>query len=136
MPPTLPLVSVVYAAILALLGGALTVAVIVQRTRHAVATGDGGVAGLAQAIRAQANFAEQAPMAIIAIACAELAGASPLLVNALGVVLVVARLASAYALSRSLTVVTPLRQAGAALTGLVVAVAAIRVLLAAAGVAL
>ena len=128
--------TAVYAALLALLGCTLTVAVIVQRTRHVVAMGDGGVPSLAQAIRAQANFAEQAPMALIAIACAELAGASALLVNALGIVLVIARLASAVALSRSLTVVTPLRQAGAALTGLVVAVAAVRVLLAAAGVAL
>jgi uncharacterized membrane protein YecN with MAPEG domain len=133
MPTAIPLVTAVYTAVLALLGGMLTVNVIVNRVRNKVDTGDGGVAIMAQAIRAHANFAEQAPMAVIVIAFAETAGTRPLLVNILGSALVVARLASARALSRSLTV-TPLRQVGAVLTGLVVAAAAIAILLAAAGI--
>jgi uncharacterized membrane protein YecN with MAPEG domain len=133
MPTAIPFVTAVYAAVLALLGGLLTVNVIVNRVRNKVDAGDGGVAIMAQAIRAHANFAEQAPMAVIVIAFAEAAGMHPLFVNILGGALVVARLASAYALNRSLTV-TPLRQVGAVLTGLVVAAASIAILLAAVGV--
>ena len=133
MPTAIPFVTAVYAAVLALVGGLLTVNVIVNRVRNKVDTSDGGVAIMAQAIRAHANFAEQAPMAVIVIAFAEVAGMHPLFVNILGGALVVARLASAYALNRSLTV-TPLRQVGAVLTGLVVAAASIAILLAAAGV--
>jgi len=132
MPTAIPLVTAVYAAILALLGGVLTINVIVNRVRNKVDTGDGGVATMAQAIRSHANFAEQAPMAVIVLGFAELAGTRPLFVNILGVALVVARLAAAYALNRSLTV-TPLRQLGATLTGLVVAATSVAILLAAAG---
>jgi len=133
MPNSLPLVTAVYAAILALLGAVLTVNVIVNRVRHKVDSGDGGVPAMTRAIRAHANFAEQAPMAVIVIAFVEAAGAGALFVNLLGGALVVARLASAGTLNRSLGV-TRLRQIGASLTGLVVAAASIAILLAAVGV--
>jgi len=121
-----------YVAVIGLLGAALTVNAIVQRVRSGVNAGDGGVAALARAIRAHANFAEQAPLALIVIAFVELAGQRSLVVNVLGVALVVARLASAYALNRSLDQ-SPLRQFGGGVTILVVAIASIAILLAMAG---
>lgn len=57
MNATVPSISI-YAALLALLAPALTVNVILNRVRSGVASGDGGVSGLARAIRAHANFTE------------------------------------------------------------------------------
>ncbi|MFZ0116267.1 MAG: MAPEG family protein, partial [Xanthobacteraceae bacterium] len=66
MNTTVPSITAFYAALLGLLGAALT-NVIVNRVRSKVDAGDGGVAKLAQAVRAHANFAEQAPLALIVI---------------------------------------------------------------------
>ena len=44
--------------------------VILNRVSSGVESGDGGVARLMQAMRAHANFTEQAPIALIVIACA------------------------------------------------------------------
>src|ERR1700688_4493597 len=111
MTTIIPTISALYAALLGLLGAALTVNVIVNRVRSGVDTSDGGVAKLAQAIRAHTNFVEQAPLALIVLGLAEVSGARVLVVNTLGVALIAARLASAYALSRSLAQ-SPLRQFG------------------------
>jgi uncharacterized protein len=124
-----PLISAVYVAILGFLGVVLTINVIVNRVHHKVDAGDGGVARLAQAIRAHANFVEQAPLALIVIAFAEASGAPTLIVHVLGVALVAARLASAYALNRSLGQ-SPLRQFGGGLSILVVVVGAAAILVA------
>ena len=70
MNVTVPSITAFYAALLGLLGAGLTVNVIVNRVRSKVDAGDGGVAKLAQAIRAHANFAEQAPLALIVLALA------------------------------------------------------------------
>ena len=67
MMATLPSTAALCAAILGLLGAALTINVIVNRVKTKVDTGDGGIAALAQAIRAQGNFVEQAPLALIVI---------------------------------------------------------------------
>jgi uncharacterized membrane protein YecN with MAPEG domain len=114
MTATMPMTTAIYAAILGLLGAALTINVIVNRVRHKVTAGDGGVAGMAQAIRAHGNFIEQAPLALLLIAFAEAAGARPLVVNVLGAATVLGRLASAYALNRTLGL-TLARQVGATL---------------------
>ncbi|MFZ0116190.1 MAG: MAPEG family protein, partial [Xanthobacteraceae bacterium] len=106
--------------------------VIVNRVRSKVDAGDGGVAKLAQAVRAHANFAEQAPLALIVIGLAEMLGARPLVVQILGVALVLARLASAIGLNRTLGQ-SPPRQLGASVTALVVIAASIAILLALAG---
>jgi uncharacterized protein len=90
------------------------------------------VAVLAQAIRAHANFVEQAPLALIVIAFAEALGARLLVVQALGVALVAARLASAYALNRSLAQ-SPLRQFCGGLSVLIITAASVVPLLAVAG---
>ena len=133
MNPILSLATAPYAALLGLLGAALTANVIVNRVRSGVDAGDGGVANLAQAIRAQGNFVEQAPLALIVLALAEASGARPLVVHVLGVALIAARLASAYALNRSLTQ-SPLRQFGGGVSVLLLAAASVAFLLAWSGV--
>lgn len=132
MNATIPMNTALYAAILGLLAAALTVNVILNRVRAGVAAGDGGVAKLAQAIRAHANFTEQAPIALIVIVLAEASGARPVAVHVLGVALLAARFASAYALNNSLGQ-SPLRQFGGGLSVLIVAAASVVTLLAFAG---
>jgi uncharacterized membrane protein YecN with MAPEG domain len=128
-----PTITALYAALLGLLGAALTINVIVNRVRSKVDIGDGGVARLAQAIRAHANFAEQAPIALIIIGLAEVLGTRALIVHVFGVVLVLARLASAAGLNRTLGQ-SPPRQLGASGTILVLIAASVAVLLALAGI--
>jgi uncharacterized membrane protein YecN with MAPEG domain len=132
MISTVPIVAL-YAGILGLLAAALTLNVILNRVRSGVESGDGGVASLAQALRAHGNFVEQAPIALILIACAEAGGARPLVVNILGVALLVARFASAWALNKTIRQ-SPLRQFSGGLSDLLLIAASIVVLLAAAGV--
>jgi uncharacterized membrane protein YecN with MAPEG domain len=129
MNATFPMVTALYAAILGLLGAALTVNVIIHRTKSRVDAGDGGIAKLSQAIRAQANFIEQAPLALIVIALAEGAGARALVVQTLGIALLASRLASAYALNRTLGQ-SPLRQFGGGTSVLVLVAASVVLLLA------
>ena len=127
-----PFISALYVAVLGFLGTALTINVIVNRVHYKVAAGDGGVAKLAQAIRAHANFVEQAPLALIIIAFAEASGTNTRVVHILGMALVTARLASAYALNRSLTQ-SPLRQFGAGISILVIVAGAAAILAARGG---
>jgi uncharacterized membrane protein YecN with MAPEG domain len=119
-----PLLSSVYAAIFGLLAALLTVRVIMGRVRTGIQSGDGGDASLGQAIRAHANFAEQVPLALLLIVLVETTGAAPVAVHIFGIVLIVARSINAWGLSHSLGPTTP-RQAGAALTILVVAAASL-----------
>jgi uncharacterized protein len=121
-----------YAALLGLLGAVLTINVILNRVRTRVDAGDGGVPALAQAIRAQGNFVEQAPLALIVIALAEVAGARALVVHVLSGALIAARLASAYALNRTLAQ-SPLRQFGGGMSVLILAAASVVLLLALGG---
>jgi hypothetical protein len=133
MSAILSLNTALYAALLGLLGAALTLNVIVNRVRSRVDAGDGGVPALAQAIRAHANFAEQAPIGLILLGLAEVSGARMLVVNVLGVALIAARLASAYALNRTLAQ-SPGRQFGGGMSVLILAAASVALLLALGGV--
>src|SRR4029077_20641151 len=98
--------------------------------RLRVAAGDGGKPQMAQAIRAHANFAEHVPLALLLIAGTELSGYRPWVVVALGGVLLLARLLSAFGLNRSLSDTRP-RTMGAGLTILVTAAASLLILWAA-----
>ncbi len=133
MTTAFPLVTAIYAAVLGILGAALTANVIVSRVRAGVDAGDGGIAALARALRAHGNFVEQAPLALILLVLAEGMGVRPLVLNIFGVALVASRLGSAIALSRSLGQ-SPLRQFGGGLAIIVLAAASIAILLAWAGV--
>jgi hypothetical protein len=132
-PMMIPATTAFFAAILGLLAAALTTNVIVHRARNRVDSGDGGVPALAQAIRAQGNFVEQAPITLIVLAAAEAAGARALVVIILGVALLLARFASAYALNRSLGQ-SPLRQFSGGLSILLLAACSAAALLALAGI--
>jgi uncharacterized membrane protein YecN with MAPEG domain len=130
---SVPLIVTPYAAVLGLLGAALTVNVIVNRVKSGVAAGDGGAPKLAQAIRAHGNFIEQAPLALIVLVLAEEAGARPLAINLLGVLLVVSRIVNAAALNRTLAN-TRMRVAGGGLGIVTLTGASIVALLAMAGI--
>jgi uncharacterized membrane protein YecN with MAPEG domain len=84
-------------------------------------------------IRAHANFAQHAPLAVLLIGFAESIGTSRIFIHALGAVLVVARLLSAQGL---LSAEGPTfgRQSGAALTVLVLLAASVLILLHEAGI--
>jgi len=85
------IVTTLTACILTALFIHLSFAVIRLRRHHRVGLGSGGVDELERAIRAQGNFAEYVPIALILLACLELNGA-PLWVTAiLGIALVTGR---------------------------------------------
>jgi uncharacterized membrane protein YecN with MAPEG domain len=69
-----PFYTAIYTAILGLLAALLTVNVIVNRVRAKVDVADGGVAALAQAIRAHGNLAEHGPLAVLLIGFVEAFG--------------------------------------------------------------
>jgi uncharacterized membrane protein YecN with MAPEG domain len=127
-----PFYTAIYTAILGLLAALLTVNVIVNRVRAKVDFGDGGVAALAQAVRAQGNFAEHTPLALLLIGLVEAFGYRSALVNGLAVVLLLARLLSAWGLNSSLKQSFG-RQSGAGLTILVTVISAALILYAASG---
>jgi uncharacterized protein len=133
MTPTIPLITAVVAAILGLLSALLTTNVIINRVRTGITAGDGGAASLAQAIRAHGNFVEQAPLTLILLGLAETIGGRPLVVTILGVLLIAARLSSAYGLNRSLGA-SGARQFAGGLSVVLPAVISIAILLALAGV--
>ena len=90
----------------------LSVLVTRQRRRHRIEVGDGGVPALAQAMRAFGNAAEHVPAALAGLAILALAGAPPLLIHPIGLVLFVGRVLHGFGLSRS-TDATWVRAAGA-----------------------
>lgn len=127
MTQMFPYATAIYAAVLGLLGAILTVNVIVNRAKHNVLQGDGGVPALTQAIRAHCNFAEQVPLALIVVGLAEAFGYRSMIIHGLGVVLLVGRLLSAWGLATTMTLSFG-RQAGATLTVIVVVVASVLIL--------
>jgi uncharacterized protein len=133
MTPNLPNVTALYAAVLGLLAAFLTVRVIVTRVRLKVDAGDGGNPTMQQAIRAHANLTEHVPIALILIALAEAGGARPLAIHVLGAALVVARVASAWGLSHTLSLNGAGRKMGAGLTVLLITAASLLILARSAG---
>jgi uncharacterized protein len=125
---TPPVITAGYAALVGLLAAFLTVRVIINRGRFKVDTGDGGQAHLAQSIRAHGNLTEHAPIALLLIGFAEMLQAPTLAVMGLGGAMLLARLASAWGLSRSLHMESKARQSGAGLTVLVLVLTALLVL--------
>jgi uncharacterized membrane protein YecN with MAPEG domain len=92
-------VTPLYAAVLALWFVILSLRVVQNRKSAKVHLGDGGNTLLQRAIRAQANFAEYVPLALILLALLELSRFSIYLLHAIGIALVVARLMHGYALA-------------------------------------
>ncbi len=95
----LPVHTMQYAAILALIFVALSLWVSMGRAKLRVHHGDGGHAALNRRIRAHANFAEYVPFALLLIGLDEMAGAGGTTVQALLAVLVAARLAHPFGMT-------------------------------------
>ena len=79
----------------------LSVLVTRQRRKHRVGLGDGGVPALTQAIRAFGNATEYIPTALIGLGILAFAGAPPLMIHPLGLLLFAGRVLHAIGLSRS-----------------------------------
>jgi uncharacterized membrane protein YecN with MAPEG domain len=128
MIPIFPIITATYTALLGLLGAALTINVIRNRTKHNVDIGDGGLPPMTKAIRAHGNFAEQTPLAVVLIAFVEALGYRAPVVYGLAAVFLFARLSSAYGLLNSLSQLSTPRRAGAGLTNLVTALSSLLIL--------
>lgn len=101
--PALSLTIVpVYAAILAILYLALTVAVIRNRYRLKVSLGDGGDKSLTRKIRGHGNFAEYVPLSLLLLAFAEIGGAGAAVIHLGGAMLLAGRLLHGYAMALTL----------------------------------
>ncbi|WP_341705846.1 MAPEG family protein [Ferrovibrio sp.] len=70
-------VTPLYAALCAILLVMLSLRVVRYRRRHLVSLGDGGHADLQQAIRAQANLTEYAPMGLLLLLLLEVSHQAP-----------------------------------------------------------
>jgi len=93
-------ITPLYAGILAILFLVLSLRVVALRG-HGASLGDGGNPILLRRIRGHGNFAEYVPLILLMMAMLELSHYSVYLLHAFGVILVVARLLHAYALSFS-----------------------------------
>ena len=94
-------ITAIYAALLALLLIVLSFRVIFVRMSEKVSLGDGGKKVLEQRIRAQANFVEYAPMALILVGLLESLHAPAWSLHALGATLVVGRALHGYGLTQT-----------------------------------
>lgn len=95
------MITGLYAALCALLILALSLRIVRLRTHHKIGLGDGGVAELGCAIRAQANAVEYVPILMIMLLIIENNGATAFAVHAYGATLLLARLLHAFGLSSS-----------------------------------
>lgn len=114
-------IVLLYAGALALLLVALSLNVVRLRWKHRVGIGTGNVEELECAARAQANFAEYVPLALLVLALLEASGLAGWSVHALGLALLVGRLLHAVGLSGS-SGPSRARQIGILLTWLVLVV--------------
>jgi len=93
--------SSIYIGLAALLLVVLSLRIIQLRYRYKAEIGDGGVPELQRAIRAQANFIEYVPIALLLILMADLVGHQKWVVHLLGILLLIGRLAHAYGFTTS-----------------------------------
>ena len=115
-------VTPLYAGILTLWFALLSVRV--MNLRRGIPFGDNADVGITRIVRAQANFAEYVPLALLLMGFLEVTRYSIYLLHALGVILVVARLLHGLALSFGWQVRFG-RVTGAALTLIVLLIEAV-----------
>ncbi|MBE1282693.1 MAG: hypothetical protein GJ676_05215 [Rhodobacteraceae bacterium] len=108
-------VTALYAGLIALLFVVLSIRVILFRRTLGASVGDIGDKNMLKAIRTQANCAEYAPFALLLMAILELQDGASWALHALGLMLLVGRLAHAYGFGRTPQII-PLRQVGMVLT--------------------
>ena len=94
-------ITAVYVSLVGLLLIFLSSRVVRWRRELSVGLGDGGEESLLRAQRAQANFIEYVPIALLLLAVAESQGLTGWLLHTSGVILVLARLLHAWGLSKS-----------------------------------
>lgn len=118
-------ITALYGAACGVILVALSLLITLERGRHRVEIGDGGHARLARLMRAQANFAEYVPLALLLILLVEASGWPAWVVHALGIVLVASRITHPVAFVRRVGA-SPGRAAGTAGTwGVILAAAAL-----------
>jgi uncharacterized protein len=115
-------VTPLYAGLLTLLFVLLSVRVVNLR-RKGIIFGDNGDIGVIRIVRAQGNFAEYVPLALMMMGFLELTRYSIYLLHALGIMLLIARLFHGFALSFGWQIRFG-RVAGAALTFVVLLIEA------------
>ena len=93
--PYLPVTSV-WIAVFAIALFLLSFPIALHRKRARTSLGDGGDAALQRRIRAQGNFTEYVPMALLVIGAVEASGFEPWIVWALGGVMALGRLLHAW----------------------------------------
>lgn len=92
--------TTLWAALLAPVCLWLSLRVIGERRRARVAIGTGGDAALQRAVRAQANFAEYVPFALLLLVLAEAGGTPGWVIHPLGAALLVGRIAHGWGIAR------------------------------------
>lgn len=92
--------TALWAALLAPLCLWLSMRVIGQRRRARIAIGTGGDPALERAMRAQANFTEYVPFALVLMALAEAGGTPGWVIHPLGAALLAGRLAHGWGIAR------------------------------------
>ena len=95
----MPLITPLYAALAAGILIVLSLRVIGVRRNRRVAIGDGADEDLARRIRAQGNFTEYTPLALVLILLLELGGAAAWQLHALGAALILGRIVHAWSLT-------------------------------------
>jgi len=95
------MITPLYAIPLAILFLILTARVITYRRENQIGLGDQGDKSLAKRMRAQANFTETTPFALVLMWMVEAQGTSIWVVNLIGVLLLAGRVAHAYGFSAS-----------------------------------
>ncbi len=119
-------VTPIYAGLLALIFLGLSTYVIKQRYKFRIALGDGGNRDMLRAIRAQANFVEYVPIALILLVILELNGEAARNLHALGGALVAARISHGLGLNAKQP---QLRQVGVGVSFLVILAGAVLAIL-------
>ena len=94
-------ITPLYAGLIALLFIFLSVRVIKVRKNDKISLGDGGNSNMSYRIRAHANLAEYAPLALILLAMSEMQGAPLWVVHALGLMLLIGRVMHGWAMSQA-----------------------------------
>ena len=108
--------------------------VIKARKENSINLGDQGNEAVIVAMRAQANFVEYAPIALLLLAIAESGGAPALFLHIVGALFFLARLAHAYGFHTGSGQTSPGRAVGAITTFLILLVLAVYNILHFAGV--
>lgn len=97
----MPLITLLFAALHALLLMCLVVPIVSHRRRHGIGVGDGGDLLLARRMRVQANFIEYVPLGLLLLALLELSLLPAGWLWLFGSVLFTGRCLHAYGFSRS-----------------------------------